>query len=50
VPSRLKSRLKSMAEKEALIVIPESRDAIPAGEMIDVQVLKPMVEPCGATP
>jgi molybdopterin molybdotransferase len=49
VPSRLKSRLKSMAEKEALIVIPEGRDAIPAGEMIDVQLLKPMVEPCGAT-
>jgi len=49
VPSRLKSRLKSMAEKNALIVIPEDRDEIPAGEMIDVQVLKPMVDPCRAT-
>jgi hypothetical protein len=28
-----------MAEKEALIVIPEDRDAIPAGATIDVQVL-----------
>lgn len=48
VPSRLKSRLKSMAEKEALIVIPEGRDAIPAGEMIDVQVLTSTVGPAGA--
>jgi len=39
VPIRLKSRLESMAEKEALIVIPEDRDAIPAGATIDVQVL-----------
>jgi molybdopterin molybdotransferase len=48
VPSRLKSRLKSMAEKEALIVIPEGRDAIPAGEIIDVQVLTSTVGPAGA--
>jgi molybdopterin molybdotransferase len=40
-PARLKSRLKSMAEKEALIVIPEERDAIPAGETIHVQRLAP---------
>jgi molybdopterin molybdotransferase len=38
-PARLKSRLKSMAEKEALIVIPEDRDEIPAGETIHVQLL-----------
>jgi molybdopterin biosynthesis enzyme len=49
VPIRLKSRLKSMAEKEALIVIPEDRDEISAGEMSDVQVLKPIADPCGAT-
>jgi molybdopterin molybdotransferase len=48
VPIRLKSRLKSMAEKEALIVIPEDREAIPAGETIDVQMLKPTVDPAGA--
>jgi molybdopterin molybdotransferase len=43
VPSRLKSRLRSMAEKEALIVIPEDRDEIPAGEAIEVQALKAIV-------
>jgi molybdopterin molybdotransferase len=42
VPSRLKSRLRSMAGKEALIVIPEDRDEIAAGEAIDVQVLETM--------
>jgi molybdopterin molybdotransferase len=47
-PIRLKSRLKSMAEKEALIVIPEDRDAIPAGETIEVQVLGPTVDRAGA--
>jgi len=41
VPSRLQSRLKSMAEKDALIIIPEDRDEIPAGETIDVQLLRP---------
>jgi molybdopterin molybdotransferase len=40
-PARLKSRLKSMAEKEALIVIPEDRDEIPAGETIHIQLLGP---------
>jgi len=44
IPSRLQSRLKSMAEKEALIIIPENRDEIPAGETIEVQALKPMVD------
>lgn len=43
-PARLKSRLKSMAAKEALIVIPEDRDKIPAGETITVQLLGP--PPC----
>jgi molybdopterin biosynthesis enzyme len=33
-----------MAEKEALIIIPEDRDEIPAGETIEVQALKPMVD------
>jgi molybdopterin molybdotransferase len=42
-PARLKSRLKSMAEKEALIVIPEDRDEIPAGELIHVQLLGPQL-------
>ncbi len=40
-PVRLKSRLKSMAEKEALIVIPEDRERISAGERISVQLLRP---------
>jgi len=40
-PARLKSRLKSMAEKEALIIIPEDRDEIPAGETIHIQLLGP---------
>ena len=47
-PIRLKSRLKSMAEKEALIVIPEDRDAIPAGETIAVQVMRSMADAAGA--
>ncbi len=42
MPARLKSRLKSMAEKEALIIIPEDREEIPAGETVEVQLLKPM--------
>lgn len=41
VPSRLSSRLKSMAEKQALIVIPEDREEIPAGETISVQLIQP---------
>lgn len=40
-PARLKSRLRSMAEKQALIVIPEERNEIPAGELIAVQLLDP---------
>jgi molybdopterin molybdotransferase len=45
VPSRLKSRLRSMAEMEALIIIPEDRDEISAGEVMEVQALKPIVGP-----
>jgi molybdopterin molybdotransferase len=40
-PARLKSRLVSMAVKQALIVIPEDRAEIAAGETIEVQVLDP---------
>jgi molybdopterin molybdotransferase len=40
-PARLKSRLRSMAEKQALIVIPEEREEIPAGEWVSVQVVDP---------
>jgi len=42
-PARLKSALQSMAQKEALIIIPEDREAIPAGEIINVQLLSPIV-------
>jgi molybdopterin molybdotransferase len=38
-PARLKSSLKSMARKEALIIIPEDREKIVAGETVDVQLL-----------
>jgi molybdopterin biosynthesis enzyme len=40
-PARLKSRLKSMVEKEALITIPEDRQQIAAGEKICVQLFAP---------
>ena len=40
-PARLKSRLVSMAAKQALIVIPEDRAEIAAGETIEIQVLDP---------
>ena len=40
-PARMKSRLRSMAEKDALIIIPEDRDEIPAGETVNVQLLRP---------
>jgi molybdopterin molybdotransferase len=43
-PARLKSMLKSMAQKEALIRIPEDLDEIPAGETIEIQLLR---HPCG---
>jgi molybdopterin molybdotransferase len=40
-PARLKSRLVSMARKQALIMIPEDRAEIAAGEMIEIQVVDP---------
>ena len=38
-PAKLKSRLVSMARKDALIIIPEGLDALSAGESIDIQIL-----------
>jgi molybdopterin molybdotransferase len=38
-PARLKSALQSMATKEALIIIPEDREKIAAGETIEIQLL-----------
>lgn len=38
-PARLKSTLQSMAQKDAIIAIPEDRSEIPAGEIIEIQVL-----------
>jgi len=38
-PAKLKSRLQSMARKEALITIPENRSELTAGEAIDIQLL-----------
>lgn len=38
-PVQLKSRLQSMARKDALIMIPEGKEALLEGELIDVQVL-----------
>ena len=38
-PAKLKSRLQSMAHKEALITIPENSDELAAGETIDIQLL-----------
>jgi len=40
-PSKIRSRLISMARKEALIVIPEGREKWVAGEIIDIQLLPP---------
>ena len=43
-PARLKSGLQSMARKEALIIIPEDRDEIAAGDTIAIQLLT--LPPC----
>jgi molybdopterin molybdotransferase len=40
-PAKLKSRLLSMARKDALIIIPEGWEEWIAGEIIDVQLLNP---------
>jgi molybdopterin molybdotransferase len=44
-PARLKSALQSMASKEALIIIPEDRKEIAAGETIDIQLMKSFAYP-----
>ena len=38
-PARREGALISMAQKEAIIIIPEDREEIAAGEIIDIQVL-----------
>ena len=38
-PARLKSALQSMAQKQALIIIPEDRAEFAAGETIDIQLI-----------
>ena len=43
-PARLKSRLVSMARKQALIVIPEDRAEIAAGETVEIQVIDPSAQ------
>jgi molybdopterin molybdotransferase len=42
-PSRERSRLRSMARKEALIIIPEGCGELAEGEKIDIQLLTPFV-------
>ncbi|MGD8520224.1 MAG: molybdopterin molybdotransferase MoeA [Desulfobacterales bacterium] len=39
-PAKLKSRLQSMARKEALIMIPENRKEITAGETTEIQIME----------
>jgi molybdopterin molybdotransferase len=38
-PAKIKSALQSMAQKHALIIIPEDREAFAAGETIDIQLI-----------
>jgi molybdopterin molybdotransferase len=45
-PAKLRSRLQSMARKEALIMIPADRDELIAGDIIDIQVLAPQTYIC----
>ena len=42
-PAKIRSRLQSMARKEALITIPENRDKIEGGKQVDIQLLVPSV-------
>ena len=44
-PAKLKSRLISMARKEALIIIPEGWEEWNAGEIIEIQLLNPEFPP-----
>ena len=48
-PARLKSSLQSMAGKEALIEIPEDRQKLSAGEIINIQLLVPLTQIAGQT-
>ncbi len=45
-PAGLKSSLQSMAAKEALIVIPEDRQKLSGGEIINIQLLVPLTQIC----
>lgn len=45
-PAKLRSRLQSMARKEALIMIPEDRNEIAAGETIEIQIMETPTIPC----
>jgi molybdopterin molybdotransferase len=38
-PAKLESRLQSMARKEAIIIVPEEREKLQAGEIVSVQIL-----------
>ncbi|MGD8984317.1 MAG: molybdopterin molybdotransferase MoeA [Desulfobacteraceae bacterium] len=49
-PVKQKSRLQSMARKDALIVIPEGCEALPRGEVIHVQLLNPLSPRLGIYP
>jgi molybdopterin molybdotransferase len=44
-PAKQKSRLQSMARKDALIVIPEGCEALSGGEVIHIQLLN-LLSPC----
>ncbi len=55
-PARIKSALQSMAQKEALIIIPEDCEELAAGEIVDIQLSKnaifhcPFIEDCQRDP
>lgn len=49
-PAKLKSRLISMARKDALIIIPEGWEEWVAGEVIEIQLLNPDVIPVSRLP
>jgi len=49
-PVKQGSRLKSMARKDALIVIPEGCEGLPGGEIIQVQLLGPLSPRLGIHP
>ncbi|UCB49973.1 MAG: molybdopterin molybdotransferase MoeA [Deltaproteobacteria bacterium] len=49
-PAKQKSRLQSMARKDALIVIPEGCEALSRGEVIQIQLLIPLSPCLGISP